>query len=131
MSSDSDEIPIDINIVEKGTIKATLVRHLSPFSVEAIAGKMPLTIRGRFNFMGAKTHWMLSGIGISVGADSKATHTVEKGDIVYCPRDDSIYIFIEDDKLDTKINKIGRILDLNELELFKDIQNGTSTELKK
>lgn len=126
-----DDIPIDITIVEKGIIRATLIRHLSPFSVEPIMGKMPIRIRGRFNFMGERTHWMLSGIGISVGPDSKATHEADMGDIVYCPSTDSIYIFIGKDKLTTKINKIGKIDNLNELDLFKDVQNGVSTEFKK
>ena len=130
MSESSDKIPININIFNCGTIKATFYRHLSPFSVMEIREKLPLTIRGRFNFIGLKTHWMLSQIGISVGPDSKATLTVEKGDIVYCPQTDSVYIFIENDKLQAKMNKIGKINDIEELNLFSNAKNGTNTELK-
>ncbi len=130
MSESSDKIPININIFNCGTIKATFYRHLSPFSVMEILEKLPLTIRGRFNFIGPKTHWMLSQIGISVGPDSKATLTVEKGDIVYCPQTDSVYIFIENDKLPTKMNKIGKINNIEELNLFSNAKNGTNTELK-
>jgi len=130
MSESSDKIPININIFNCGTIKATFYRHLSPFSVMEIREKLPLTIRGRFNFIGLKTHWMLSQIGISVGPDSKATLTVEKGDIVYCPQTDSVYIFIENDRLQAKMNKIGKINDIEELNLFSNAKNGTNTELK-
>ncbi|MCK4239758.1 MAG: hypothetical protein KAX33_11580 [Candidatus Lokiarchaeota archaeon] len=125
-----DKTPININIFDCGTIKASFYRHLSPFSVMEILEKLPLTIRGRFNFIGPKTHWMLSQIGISVGPDSKATLTVEKGDIVYCPQTDSVYIFIENDTLQTKMNKIGKINDIEELNLFSNAKNGTNTELK-
>lgn len=128
--SETDKILIVLNIFEIGTIKITFFRHLSPFSVTEIVEKLPLTIRGRFNFIGPKTHWMLSQIGISVGPDSKATLTVEKGDIVYCPQTDSVYIFIENDKLQTKMNKIGKINDIEELNLFSNAKNGTNTELK-
>jgi len=128
--SETDKILIVLNIFEIGTIKITFFRHLSPFSVTEIVEKLPLTIRGRFNFIGPKTHWMLSQIGISVGPDSKATLTVEKGDIVYCPQTDSVYIFIENDKLQTKMNKMGRVDNLDDLELFKSVKNGINTELK-
>lgn len=130
MNESSDKIPININIFDCGTINASFYRHLSPFSVMEILEKLPLTIRGRFNFIGSKTHWMLSQIGISVGPDSKATLTVEKGDIVYCPQTDSVYIFIENDKLQTKMNKIGKINNIEELNLFSNAKNGTNTELK-
>ncbi len=130
MSESSDKISININIFDCGTIKASFYRHLSPFSVMEIIEKLPLTIRGRFNFIGPKSHWMLSQIGISVGPDSKATLTVEKGDVVYCPQTDSVYIFIENDKLQTKMNKIGKINNIEELNLFSNAKNGTNTELK-
>jgi hypothetical protein len=126
-----DKISIDINIFDRGVIKANFYRHLSPFSIDEILEKMPLTIRGRFNFMGQKTHWMLSQIGISIGPDSKATFIVEKGDIVYCPQTDNIYIFIENDKLNTKMNKIGKIDNLEDIDLIRKTKNGTNTELKK
>ena len=44
----------------------------------------------------------------------------------------SIYgnIFTENDKLLTKMNKMGKINNLNELDLFKNTKNGTNTELK-
>ncbi|GAH61261.1 unnamed protein product [marine sediment metagenome] len=125
-----DKTPININIFDCGTIKASFYRHLSPFSVMEILEKLPLTIRGRFNFIGPKTHWMLSQIGISVGPDSKSGHSVDKGDIVYCPQTDSVYIFIENDKLQTKMNKMGKVDNLDDLELFKRVKNGINTELK-
>ncbi len=130
MSDNSDKITININIIDCGTIKATFYRHLSPFSVTEILEKLPLIIRGRFNFIGSKTHWMLPQIGISVGPDSKATLTVEKGDIVYCPQTDSIYIFVENDNLTTKMNKMGKINNIEDLNLFSNAKNGTNTELK-
>ena len=73
---------------------------------------------------------MLSQIGISVGPDSKSGHSVDKGDIVYCPQTDSVYIFIENDKLQTKMNKMGKVDNLDDLELFKSVKNGINTELK-
>ena len=44
----------------------------------------------------------------------------------------SIYgnIFIENDKLQTKMNKIGKINNIEELNLFSNAKNGTNTELK-
>ncbi len=39
-------------------------------------------------------------------------------------------IFIENDKLQTKMNKIGKINNIEELNLFSDAKNGTNTELK-
>jgi len=122
------EISIKIEILGFGTLEALIIRYLGPISADAILEKMPFVLRGRFNF-GSKDYWILLNVGIRKGPDSKATENVEKGDIVYNPKSDEIFIIIEGCEMPNKINKIGKVT--KNLELLLEARNGLNCKFSK
>ena len=122
------EIPIKIELIGLGTLEASIIRYLGPISADAILEKMPFVSRGRFKF-GSKDYWMLLNVGIRKGPDSKATKSVEKGDIVYNPKSDEIIIVIENQEMPNKVNKIGKIT--KNLNLLSGANNGLNCRLSK
>ena len=122
------EIPIKIELLGFGVLEALIIRHLGPISADAILEKMPFVLRGRFSF-GSKNYWMLLNVGIRKGPDSKATKSVEKGDIVYNPKADEIMIIIESLEMQNKINKIGKVT--KNLDLLQNARNGLNCKLSK
>ena len=77
-----DEIRVKIELLGLGSINTLIIRHLGPFSAEAILDKMPFVLRERFGF-GSKKYWMLLNVGIFKGPDSKAKPNLKRGDIAY------------------------------------------------
>ena len=122
------EISIKIEILGFGTLEALIIRYLGPISADAILEKMPFVLRGRFNF-GSKDYWILLNVGIRKGPDSKATENVEKGDIVYNPKSDEIFIIIEGCEMPNKINKIGKVT--KNLDLLLEARNGLNCKFSK
>ena len=122
------EIPIKIEFIGFGTIEALIIRYLGPISADAILEKMPFVLRGRFSF-GSKDYWILLNVGIRKGPDSKATSSVDTGDIVYNPKTDEIHIIIEGREMPNKINKIGKVT--KNLDLLQEARNGLNCKLLK
>ncbi len=123
--STKGEISIRIEIFGVGNVEGLIIRHLGPFSADAILSKMPFVLRGRFTF-GSKNYWTLP-IGITKGPDSKATKNVEKGDIAYNPKTDEMIILLETIEMPNKVNKIGKIT--ANIELFQKATNGMNTKI--
>ena len=122
------EIPIKIEFIGFGTVEALIIRYLGPISADAILEKMPFVLRGRFSF-GSKDYWILLNVGIRKGPDSKATSSVDTGDIVYNPKTDEIHIIIEGREMPNKINKIGKVT--KNLDLLQEARNGLNCKLIK
>ena len=122
------EIPIKIEFIGFGTVEALIIRYLGPISADAILEKMPFVLRGRFSF-GSKDYWILLNVGIRKGPDSKATRSVDTGDIVYNPKTDEIHIIIEGREMPNKINKIGKVT--KNLDLLQEARNGLNCKLTK
>ena len=79
MNSDSGLVPIKIELFGIGILEGQIIRHITPFSADALIEKLPFAMRGRFSF-GSKTYWTLPGLGIYKGPNSKSKKMVEKGE---------------------------------------------------
>ncbi len=122
------EIPIEINFLGVGSIEATIIRHLGPISADAILNKMPFVLRGRYGF-GSSKYWMLMNVGIRKGPDSKATKTIQKGNLVYNPKSDELIIALEDIEMPNKVNRIGTLV--SDVNFFQNVRNGLNCKFSK
>ena len=123
-------MPIRIQLFGIGKLKANVIRHLAPFSSDAILDKFPLILRGRFGpSFKSKQYWTLPGVGIYKGLNKNAQKKVNKGEIVYNPKNDELIIILEDQELPTKANIIGEVE--NNLELILKARNGLNTKITK
>jgi hypothetical protein len=126
--SDQGQISIRIELFGIGVLDGYIIRHLSPFSADAILRKLPLNLRGRFNF-GGKQYWTLPGVKIFKGTNSKSLKSVTKGSIVYNPKSDELIIMIEDYEMPNKVNKLGEIS--NNLQVLLKARNGLTTKISR
>ncbi len=117
---------IKIQLYGIGVLKAKIMRHLSPLTIDKFLQKLPLVLRGRFSFK-SKKYWTLPGVEIYKGLNNSADNEAQKGDIVYNPKTDEILIILEDQTLPNKVNKIGEII--NDLAVILKARNGLSTKI--
>ncbi|MBY8982325.1 MAG: hypothetical protein KGD57_05210 [Candidatus Lokiarchaeota archaeon] len=122
------DVPIDIQLFGIGILKALIIRHIAPFSADAILDKLPLGLRGRFSF-GSKKYWTLPGVEIYKGLNQSAIKELEKGDIVYNPKTDELMIILENQEFANKVNKIGEVK--NNLDLILKARNGLNMKIYK
>ncbi len=122
------EISIKLEFLGLGSLDAVIIRHVSPLSADAILDRLPMVLRGRFNF-GSKQYWTLMNVGIRKGANLKAVRNFERGDIIYNPKSDEIIIILENIEMPNKMNKIGKIL--SDLSLFDKARNGLNCKITK
>ncbi|MFW9970879.1 MAG: cyclophilin-like fold protein [Candidatus Odinarchaeota archaeon] len=121
-------IPIKIELFGIGIIEGNIIRHIAPLTADALIGKLPLVLRGRFSF-GSKKYWTLPGVEIFKGLNSKSTKSIEKGDIFYNPKTDELIIALEDIDMTNKVNKVGKV-DIN-LDILLEARNGLNTKIFK
>jgi hypothetical protein len=121
-------IPIKIDLFGIGTLDGNIIRHIAPHTADAIIDKLPLVLRGRFSF-GSKKYWTLPGMEIYKGPNPKSSNNVEKGDILYNPKTDELFIALESIEMVNKVNKIGKV-DTN-LEILFQARNGLNTKISK
>jgi len=121
-------IKINIELSGIGTLKGELIRIYAPLSTDAILSKLPIILRGRFNF-GSKAYWTLPGIEIYKGTNPKSVKNVEKGEIIYSPKTDELLIILENTEMPNKVNKIGRVT--NNLDVLLNAKNGLNTKILK
>ena len=126
--SDQGQIAIKIELFGLGVLEGYIIRHLSPFSADAILSKLPLILRGRFNF-GEKKYWTLPGVKIFKGTNPKSIKNVKKGDIIYNPKSDELIIMIEDYEFSNKVNKLGEIS--SNLQIILQANNGLNTKISR
>ena len=121
----SGDIAIKIEIFGITTLKGFIDRIYAPLTADAIINKLPIVMRGRFNF-GSKKYWTLVGLNLRKGTNPKSMKQIEKGELVYNPKTDELIIVIEDIEFENKVNKIGKI------EISNDIlnaRNGLNTKI--
>lgn len=124
--TDQGQIPIKIELFGIGTLEGHLIRHIAPFSADAIINKLPIILRGRFSF-GSKKYWTLPGIEIYKGLNPKSVSEVKEGDIVYNPKNDELIITIEALEMSNKVNIVGKVM--SNLELLLKARNGLNTKI--
>ncbi len=128
MNSDTGIVLIKMEIFGIGTLEGQIIRHLAPFSADAIIEKLPINLRGRFSF-GSKNYWTLPGLGIFKGSNPKSVKEVKKGDIIYNPKTDELVILIEEMQMPNKVNKVGKVN--SNLELLLEASNGLNMKISK
>ncbi|TFG00332.1 MAG: hypothetical protein EU541_02595 [Promethearchaeota archaeon] len=126
MSQSSMNIFIKIQLYGIGALKAKIMRHLAPITIDKFLQKLPLVLRGRFSFK-SKKYWTLPGVEIFKGLNESAISDLEKGDIVYNPKTDEILIILEDQNFPNKVNKMGEVV--SDLSPILKARNGLSTKI--
>jgi hypothetical protein len=121
-------IRIKIDLFGLGSLSGELLRFYAPLSTDAIINKLPIILRGRFNF-GSKAYWTLPGVEIFKGHNPKSVTSLEKGDIIYNPKTDELLIILENTEMPNKVNKIGKVSD--NLEILLNAKNGLNTKISK
>ena len=92
-----------------------LERIKAPLTIERISRKIPFKASGRF-YIGGRDYFMIP-IGIKKGLEKNPKDEIEKGDLVYEPNSDSIFICMKSGKIGMKVEKVGKIIEnLSELE---------------
>ncbi len=124
--TDQGQIPIKIELFGIGALEGHLIRHIAPFSADAIINKLPIILRGRFSF-GSKKYWTLPGIEIYKGLNPKSVSEVKEGDIVYNPKNDELIIINEALEMSNKVNIVGKVM--SNLELLLKARNGLNTKI--
>ncbi|MCK4686910.1 MAG: hypothetical protein KAT66_02175 [Candidatus Lokiarchaeota archaeon] len=124
--TDQGQISIKIELFGIGALEGHLIRHIAPFSADAIINKLPIILRGRFSF-GSKKYWTLPGIEIYKGLNRKSVSEVKEGDIVYNPKNDELIITIEALEMSNKVNIVGKVM--SNLELLLKARNGLNTKI--
>ena len=122
------DVPINIQLYGIGILKAIMIRHIAPFTADAVLDKLPIILRGRFSFK-SKRYWTIPDVKIFKGLNQSATKELIKGDIVYNPKTDEIMIILDSQVFPNKVNKIGEVL--NNLDLVQKAINGLNTKIFK
>ena len=103
-----------------------LERIKAPLTIERISRKIPFKASGRF-YIGGRNYFMIP-IGIKKGLEKNPTDEVDKGDLVYEPNSDSIFICMISGKTGMKVTKIGKITE--NLSVLEKIQKYSPVSIK-
>ena len=123
MAERASRTPVKLVVEGVGEAKGELVRILAPLTVGAILGKLPL--KGRAHVRGGGLSMIL---GIRRGAE-KAVRSVQAGDIVYWPMQDSLVVYFQNSKPYGPVNKVGNVSE--NLEIFQDLKMGARIRIEK
>ncbi|MEM1543672.1 MAG: cyclophilin-like fold protein [Candidatus Bathyarchaeia archaeon] len=116
-------IPIRIVVEGMGESKGTLIRFLSPRTVDAIARLLPL--EGRAAIWRSQIYFE---IPVKLGVE-KPKESVKKGDLAYWPFKGAICIFAEDMRPYSPVNLIGQITE--NIEVFNNVKSGIKIKVEK
>jgi hypothetical protein len=107
-------------------IKGQLERNLAPLTIQAMMDIAPFTRRAMMNVGAIKSYLMIL-IEIKRGREKTVTQSVSKGDIVYDPMQDAIYIIYKEGKLRNPVLKLGVLSE--GLDIVPTVTNGTMVEI--
>ena len=122
------ELTITFTFIDPRAGNKTMVGHIlrlnSPLIVQSIINKAPFTVRSRGN-LGKPKSYLMAIIEISRGPEKQAYKDVKPGDIVYCPRQDALFIFYDAEypKIPYPMYFIGNIT--KGLYILPTMRNGT------
>ena len=107
---------ITIEIQDKGSALAELVRHLAPLTIGALLKSLPLQDR---------VHWyadkfVYNETGLVIGLEKPKTE-FRRGDIAYLPSNSSFCVFVQDAKVHP-MNSLGTVI--SNLEVVESSQSG-------
>ncbi len=94
---------ITIEIQDKGSALAQLVRHLAPLTIGALLKSLPL--QDRMHRYADKFAYIETGL--MIGSEKHKTE-FRRGDIAYLPSNNSLCVFVQDAKLQP-MNSLGTV----------------------
>jgi len=135
MSSES-EWEILFSFVGTGkVVKGHILRLQAPQTFETLRDKMReareekknFTVRSRANIGRVKNYWMLF-VDLKRGREKSELKTPKIGDIVYCPRQDALYLIFDTPTINLPVFYIGEITE--GLDVLADMRNGTMVKIQ-
>ncbi|MHA1746674.1 MAG: hypothetical protein ACTSWW_11790 [Promethearchaeota archaeon] len=135
MSSQS-EWEISFSFVGTGkVIKGHILRWQAPQTFETLQDKIReareegkyFTVRSRANIGRVKNYWMLL-VDLKRGREKSEYKTAKIGDIVYCPRQDALYLIFDTPTINLPVFYIGEITE--GIEALSDMRNGTMVKIE-
>ena len=113
------------------TVKGEIQRNNCPQTFEAIRDKTRekgfYTVRSRGNIGSTRTYWMIL-IGLRKGGEKDEYKNYKTGDIVYCPRQDALFLIIDNPKIQYPSFYIGKVTE--GLDLLSSLQNGVMCKIE-
>ncbi|MBS7640918.1 hypothetical protein KEJ12_04650 [Candidatus Bathyarchaeota archaeon] len=117
------KIPVRVIVEGLGEAQGTLVRILSPRTVDAIVRLLPL--EGRAAIWQSKVYF---GIPLRMGVE-KPRNFMRRGDIAYWPLGRAFCIFFGDMRPHGPVNLIGQITD--GIDIISKVRSGTRIRVEK
>jgi len=112
-------------------VKGEIQRNKCPQTFEAIRDKTRekgfFTVRSRGNIGSKRTYWMVL-INLRKGGEKDQYKNYKTGDIVYCPRQDALFLILDDPKINYPAFYIGKITE--GLEELSSLQNGVMCKIE-
>ncbi len=131
MSSQSEYELIFSFIGTPNIVKGELLRFQAPQTFEVLFDKTrekgAFTVRGRANIGMPKTYWILL-VEIKKNGEKKEYKDYKAGDIVYCPRQDALFLLYDASKISFPVYYIGKITE--NIEGLKTLRNGTMCKIE-
>ena len=124
-NSSVSRVSIELVINEVNTLKAELVRHLSPLTVRKIINSIPVSgILHRFG-----DSFIYFQTDIKMGPEKSVTQ-FKAGDIAFSPQSSIFCIFLKECKTAQKFNLIGHVMSCN-LDVFSSTKTGDQMIIRK
>ena len=112
-------------------VKGEISRIHAPLTFETLFDKTrdtgSFTVRSRGNIGLPKAYWMLL-INIHRGKEKKEYKDYKKGDIVYCPRQDAIYLVYDNAKIPLPVFLLGKITE--GVDNISKLRNGVMAKIE-
>jgi len=112
-------------------VKGEIQRNKCPQTFEAIRDKTRekgfFTVRSRGNIGSKRTYWMVL-INLRKGGEKNQYKNFQTGDIVYCPRQDALFLIIDNPKINYPAYYIGKITD--GIDDLSSLQNGVMCKIE-
>lgn len=106
-------------------VEVTLTRMLSPLTCEALISALPKTGLGWTARQGSG-YYMIQ-LELKKGTE-KATKEIQKGDVVYSPREDSLLLVFDEKAVPpSAVNKLGKIT--SNLDALKTAKRGINVTI--
>jgi hypothetical protein len=123
---------ISFSVVGTSTIiKGEIVRLHSPFTIQTlldnIQEKGSFTVRSRSNIGLPKSYLMLF-VDLHRGSEKQEHTNIQIGDIVYCPRQDAIFVIYAKPKISLPVYYLGKIT--QGMDFLPSILNGSMISIK-
>ncbi|MHA1522350.1 MAG: hypothetical protein ACTSRK_19450 [Promethearchaeota archaeon] len=112
-------------------LKGNLLRMYSPMTIQKLFDKTyetgSFTCRSRGNLGLPKAYWMFL-VELRRGAEKKEYKNFKVGDIVYCPRQDAVYVIYDIPNMALPVYYLGEIT--VGLEHLSTMRNGTMVKIE-